>query len=362
MKVSRIAASVALLAAALSPAACSAGRPPMVVSRPALGTIVTVTAYGADDAALRSSIETAFADMSRVEAELDSYTPTSAVGEFNAAPYEWHVLPPSAVEILDRVATLGVSAQFSPTLWNVSRLYDFGGKPSVPQTLPLHVALAQSRAFERNGASARFLMVTEPAEIRGLADLTGQDGTRAVSLRPGLDFGGAAKGLAIGRAMALLRGTDGIEGAMVTAGSSTRAWGRKSGGEPWRIGIEDPRRPGKVVAEIGALAPESLAVSTSGDYQQFFTRNGMRYHHILDPRTGQPARGLRSLTVYGSLPDLDADILSTALFVMGPVAAEEWAQRNRVGLYAIDDRGRVIAVSAPRGDGTTFQRRAAPDG
>ena len=230
---------------------------------------------------------------------------------------------------------LGVSREFSPALFGVTRLYDFGGSGSVPSTGTLRLAIARAGGFTRDGGRARFLQATLPAE----PPVTRTDTPTASvedTATPGLDFGGAAKGLAIDRAMARLRKAPGITGAMITAGSSTSVWGRKSDGEPWRIGIEDPRATGTVVAIVGAAAPEVLNVSTSGDYQQYFERGGVRYHHILDPVTGKPARGLRSLTVYGAISGTDADILSTALFVMGPSAAKEWAQRNGVGLYAID--------------------------
>ncbi|MDO8914458.1 MAG: FAD:protein FMN transferase [Coriobacteriia bacterium] len=346
-------------AAVLTLTACgvSAGRP-VTVSREVLGTVVTITVYGSDDVATRSGAEAAFADMMRVEAQLDPYDTTSTIATLNAAPYEWHDLPPDAATIFDRVGKLGVTAQFSPALLAITNLYDFGGRGSVPASDQLAVAVVQAQGFARDGARVRF------APVAFAPPPPGAESSSAAStnntLRPGLDFGGAAKGLALDRAMERLRATPGMTGAMITAGSSTQVWGRKGDGEPWRIGIEDPRATGKVVAVIGAQAPDVLNLSTSGDYQLFFDRGGVRYHHILDPATGRPARGLRSLTVYGNVSGLDADILSTALFVAGPDAAKEWTQRNGVGLYAIDHRGRVIAVSAPKGANVTFERTASP--
>jgi thiamine biosynthesis lipoprotein len=353
-----LAAALLVSGAALTSTGCSPSGQPVIVSHEVLGTVMTITAYGADDPGLRTAAGAAFAIMSNIEAVLDPYDATSTIAAFNAAPYEWNALPGDAVAILDRVDKLGVATQFSPALFGVTGLYDFGGKGSVPATGQLQLAVVQAGGFARDGARARFTQVAfapspPGAESSATAKL-------AATMRPGLDFGGAAKGLAIDRAMERLRTAPGIEGAMISAGSSTRVWGRKPDDQPWRIGIEDPRETGTVLAVIGGRAPDVLNVSTSGDYQLFFDRGGVRYHHILDPATGRPARGLRSLTVYGALSGLDADILSTALFVMGPDAAKEWAQRNGVGLYAVDDRGRVIAVSAPKGADVTFERTAAP--
>jgi thiamine biosynthesis lipoprotein len=114
------------------------------------------------------------------------------------------------------------------------------------------------------------------------------------------------------------------------------------------------------VAIITGEPTGTLNVSTSGDYQLYFERDGVRYHHILDPATGQPARGLRSLTVFGHLSGLDADILSTALFVAGRDSALAYAREHGVGLYLVDDRGEASQYVAPGLAGVSLQVRAAP--
>ncbi len=356
----RLAVLATACALVLAASGCSTNPAPATGSREVLGTAVTVSAWGTDEAALKTGIDEAFAEMAKVEADLDPYDATSTVAAFNASPNEWLERPAAATESLDRIGALGVGGQFSPALFGVTKLYDFGGRGAVPETATLNVALIQARGFARARDSSLWRFAPPAFAPPPGVDLAGISGLLA-STKPGLDFGGASKGLAIDRAMARLRRVRGITGAMVSAGSSTQVWGSKGDGEPWRIGIEDPRATGTVLAVIGAeAAPTPVNISTSGDYQLFFEHGGVRYHHILDPATGRPARGLRSLTVYGTMSGLDADILSTALFVMGPNAAKEWAGRNKVGLYTVDDRGRVIAVSAPKGAGLTFERVTAP--
>jgi thiamine biosynthesis lipoprotein len=362
------AVAVSLAAATLlSAAGCAAvPRPaPHVASREVLGTAITVTVWGDDPAILPGATEAAFAEMAKVEANLDPYDATSAVSAINASPYAWHPAPRNAIEIIDRVSRLGVGRWFSPALLGVTRLYDFGGRGSVPATASLAAATTAATWATRDlitegGAqgSWRMLLGSVPATPPpGSATPTGTVSRLATAA---LDFGGAAKGLAIDRAMSRMRETPGVRALMITAGSSTQVWGAKPDGTPWRIGVEDPRETGRTIAIIGSSGPGPMNVSTSGDYQLFFERDGVRYHHILDPATGRPARGLRSLTVYGSLTGLDADILSTALFVMGPSGLREAAQTHRIGIYAVDDRGRVIAFSAPNGSNVTFERVAAP--
>ncbi|NMD43487.1 MAG: FAD:protein FMN transferase [Firmicutes bacterium] len=90
--------------------------------------------------------------------------------------------------------------------------------------------------------------------------------------------------------------------------------GPKADGSPWRVGLKHPRGSG-----IIAVIPRDKrgAIVTSGDYERFFEEDGVRYHHILDPRTGLPASALLSVTVVAPTA-VEADALSTALFVLGP--------------------------------------------
>lgn len=125
-----------------------------------------------------------------------------------------------------------------------------------------------------------------------------------------IDLGSIAKGYAVGEALRVLK-QKGIQSALIDAGGDIYALGTIHG-KPWKIGIRDPRGEGI----IGALELSDMAIVTSGDYERYFEREGVRYHHILDPRTGYPARGLESITVISPDPIL-ADAWSTALFVMG---------------------------------------------
>ncbi len=125
-----------------------------------------------------------------------------------------------------------------------------------------------------------------------------------------IDLGSIAKGYAVGEALRALK-QKGIQSALIDAGGDIYALGTIHG-KPWKIGIRNPRGEGN----IGALELSDMAIVTSGDYERYFEREGIRYHHILDPRTGYPARGLASVTVISPDPTL-ADAWSTALFVMG---------------------------------------------
>jgi thiamine biosynthesis lipoprotein len=204
-------------------------------------------------------------------------------------------------------------------------------------------ALGAASGFETrsraDGLEARFATLTASAAWQ---EHVGVDATATVV---GVDFGGAAKGLGLDRAAAALRGEAGVEAAIISAGSTTIAMGSKPDETPWKIGIEDPRDPETVIAVVESAG--DVIVSTSGDYQRYFEDDGTRYHHILDPTSGMPAPGTRSLTVVGTTSGLDSDILSTALFVMGPERARAYAEREGLGLYVIDDEGRTLVTPGP---------------
>jgi thiamine biosynthesis lipoprotein len=128
-----------------------------------------------------------------------------------------------------------------------------------------------------------------------------------------LGLGGIAKGYALDRAGEVLREA-GFSSFLLQAGGQVLMEGRR-GDRHWRVGIRDPR--GGPDDYFATLDAENVSVSTSGDYESYFILDGRRYHHILDPHTGWPAEGIRSVTIVAADATL-ADALSTAVFVLGP--------------------------------------------
>jgi thiamine biosynthesis lipoprotein len=145
----------------------------------------------------------------------------------------------------------------------------------------------------------------------GYSNLVIEDGTltkRKKNVQ--IDLGGIAKGYAIKEALQVLKNYQ-IESALIDAGGDIYALGELDG-KPWKVGVRNPRGEGV----IGVLEVTDMAVVTSGDYERFFEVDGEKYHHLLDPKTGYPTKGLASVTVMSSDPVL-ADAWSTALFIMG---------------------------------------------
>jgi thiamine biosynthesis lipoprotein len=183
-------------------------------------------------------------------------------------------------------------------------------------------------------------------------DEAGTVGLPEAGMKIGL--GGIAKGYAVDRAVEILR-ERGFENFMVLTGGQVMAHGIKHD-RPWRIGIRDPRgRPDDYFAFVEI---RDASVSTSGDYESYFEIEGVRYHHILDPRTGRPARGLRSATVLAREGIL-ADALSTAFVVLGPEASLRVAAELGVEAVLVDDAGRVITTPG-LGEALTVLHAPAP--
>lgn len=125
-------------------------------------------------------------------------------------------------------------------------------------------------------------------------------------------LGGIGKGYAIDRAAALLR-AEGFAHFLIQSGGDIYAAGTNDG-QPWKLGIADPRGGHDAFA---AVPISNATFSTSGDYERAFVANGVRYHHLLDPDSGEPARGCRSVTIVAARA-IDADVLSTGVFILGP--------------------------------------------
>ncbi len=313
-----------LLAAATTALASS---PPYVTfSDEAMATRVVVT-LPADERA-RDHAAAVFEVFHDVEARVSEWRDGSAIAAVNRAAGGATVpVDPDTLALVQRGVEIGrrTGCAFDVTwaaLWGV---WDFKGPPRLP----------------------------EPAEIAArlpLVDCTRvevdpEHGTVRLPI-PGmkLGLGGIAKGWALDRAAATLRAR-GVEDFNLLAGGQVLAGGHH-GDRPWRVGIRDPR--GGPEDWFAVVEASDLSVSTSGDYERYFELDGVRYHHILDPRTGWPARGLRSVTVVSADATL-ADALSTAIFVLGPdeglALAAGW---DGVEALLVDDEGRVLQTPGLR--------------
>ena len=285
-----------------------------------MGTAVRVELWHADATAAGEAIDAVLAEMRRVDALMSSFRPGSELSRVNRGA-ETRPVPvsPELFALIRRAQAISrlSGGAFDITYASVGHLYNFR-QGIAPDDRALKQALPavdyRSLVLDPETRSVRFA-------------------------RPGMriDLGGIAKGHAVDRAIALLRAR-GVREALVSAGGDTRILGDHHG-RPWLTGIRDPRRPPGTSAVVLPLA--DTAISTSGDYERYFERDGVRYHHIISPRTGRPARAVRSVTILG--PDATTtDALSTTVFVLGPRDGLALVERlSGIEAVIIDAAGRV---------------------
>ncbi len=193
------------------------------------------------------------------------------------------------------------------------------------------------------GFSSKSYQIPRPQDIAAAMSFVGMD---KIVVRQGLvlplpgvklDWGGIAKGWAVDRAAKSLR-AKGYSRGFINAGGDLYCWGKNPAGTDWRIGIQHPRRQGY----LGVLTVSDIGVATSGDYQRYFERDGIRYHHLLDPKTGYPARGKRSVTVIGPETTV-CDAVSTAIFV-SPRSQSMIDKYPEYGAIIVDEEGNISLV------------------
>lgn len=237
-----------------------------------------------------------------------------------------------------------LSAAMGETLariWQVSM--DSGGA--------LDVTLGRlSRLWNLDGTD--FSRIPEEGQVRDALKDTGfgrvQFPENGIWLPLGmqLDLGAVGKGIACDRVRAYLNSRPQITGAVVAVGGSVVTYGQKPDGSPWKVAIVHPREEGSYLGVL-SLTGEQF-VSTSGDYERYVTVDGVRYHHILDPATGYPARsGLCSVTIVcGS--GLLADALSTACFVLGSEQGLDLAKSYGAEALLVEEDGTLRMTEGMR--------------
>jgi thiamine biosynthesis lipoprotein len=191
--------------------------------------------------------------------------------------------------------------------------------------------------------------VPSQAQLAPLLDLVGWERVELTreSVRlplPGmeLDFGGFGKEYAVDRAALALKDA-GVENALVNLAGDLAILGPRADGAPWRVGIQDPRRGGFALA---TLPVRSGALATSGDYERFIEVDGVRHCHILNPRTGCSARGLRSVTVHAS-SCLVAGSASTIAMLRGAAGGLEWLRSLGLAHLCVLEGGELVDAFHP---------------
>jgi len=275
-------------------------RPVGVVRRtmPVMGTIAQFAVVHRDPRQAHAAIDAAMAELSWVERTMTRFTDTSDVGRANLfAAREGIVVTPETAYVTAEALrwASALDGRYDPAAGAVCKLWDVKHRHEPPPAE--RVAELAGRDFHR---------AVEVGSSRHASVLRYHDeGAR-------LDLGSIAKGYGVDRAVTALR-RNGIEKGLVVAGGDLYALGTAPDGEPWSIGIQSPTDERAIV---GTLRLADRAVATSGTYRQFFRYRGHKYHHIMDPATGEPrVTDMQSLSIVADAV-MHADAATTALFGM----------------------------------------------
>jgi FAD:protein FMN transferase len=301
-----------------------------------MGTLLKVSMKGPDKAALDLAADRIFAETEKWDRLLSTYKADSEVSRVNRAAPEGVIVSTETAAFIRRSVEWAkrTGGAFDPTIGPLVDAWGFrGGEPRVPSEKEIR----EARAL----VGYEGIVVSDDARVR----LTRQGMS--------LDFGAIGKGWALDRALARAREDEAVQEVVMNFGGQIRFWSRESGS--WTTAIRHPRRDGESLEELAVNQNGSL--STSAASEKFVVATDpksaegefpKRYGHILDPRTGYPAEGVESVTVWSEKAE-DADVLSTALFVMGPEEARSFAEIEKIPALVVfhDKKSGLISQASP---------------
>ena len=260
-----------------------------------MGTLVEITVFEKEKNKAQLAIQNAFKEIQRLEGLMSTHIPGSEVSKINqAAGLQPVSVSPEVFEVIERATYWAglTDGALDISVGPIQELWQFNGD---------HPSLPDKAAIEQRLAKVGYGKILLENQTVFLSEKGMQ-----------LHLGAIAKGYAVDQAANTLQKNN-IQHAFINAGGDLKTLGNRPDKTAWKIGLQHPRKPESILASF-SLSGKSVA--TSGDYQRYFEFEGTRYHHILNPKTGYPVTGMTSATVVTDSV-MDADALSTALFVMG---------------------------------------------
>ena len=290
-------------------------------TRLVLDTYVSISVESDQNA--DKAINAAFERMKQIEKKLNRYDPKSEVSKINRTA-------PNSVKVSDetyKAMELGLqyskktNGYFDITVGPLVNLFNFNKRVVPSKTQVNRVKQLVDWRDVKLNKTGRTVALAKKGMI--------------------LDLGGLAKGFAADEAYKVLKRYK-VRTVLIDTGSSTLAFSPK-GGRVWRVGLKHPRSD----EMLGVFKVQKANLSTSGDYQQYFIKSGRRYHHIINPIIGYPAKGLVSVTINSKKTAAESDILSTAVFSLGPTKGLELIKSlSGTEAVLIDSAGKIRVTNS----------------
>jgi thiamine biosynthesis lipoprotein len=290
-----------------------------------MGSTFEITVVDDDAIRANKNIDAAVAEIKRIERLISSWDMASQTSEINKnAGVKAIRVKKELFQLIERAKSISklTDGAFDISYASMDRIWKFDkSMEQMPsdKEIKLSVAKVGAKSIELDAKNKTIFLKKEGMKI---------------------GFGAIGKGYAADKAKTLLQ-ERGVSAGIINASGDMNAWGSQPDGTPWRVAIRNPMNKNKVFA----LMPlQNKAVVTSGNYEKYVCFNGVRYAHIIDPRTGYPATELISVTVFAPKAEI-ADALATAVFVMGKEAGiDRINQLPNIDCILIDHKG-IISTS-----------------
>ncbi len=292
------------------------------VSRPLMGTLWTIEVCDeGKSGAARAAIDRAYAELNRIDGLMSEWKTSSPISQVNAAAGLHAVEVPAELrELIERSIRYSEKTEgaFDITWRGMGKIWSFGEEFRVPTE--------EAVALARRNVDYRAIQI---------------DGNRVFLPRASMSIGlgGIAKGYAVDRAFDVLV-RSGFRNVLVDGGGDVRVGGKRNGGA-WRLGIQHPRKQHGSVLGVVEMKPGALL--SSGDYERFQIVNGVRYHHIIDVRSGWPARVAVAVSVLAPTAEQGV-VLGKGIFILGAEKGLALARAEGVDAMLVDSNGQQHAT------------------
>jgi thiamine biosynthesis lipoprotein len=299
-------------------------------SRIFMDTLVTITVVSGSEDNAENAIENAFQEIARLEKLTNFHSTDSEVTQINKSAGISRVkVSPDVLDVLNKALNVSENSggAFDITIGPLISLYDFRKKiRPAESSIEKNIPLVNYKELSIDGNKTEVFL-----RKKGML----------------IDLGGIAKGYAADKAVEVLK-KNGIGSGIVAVAGDIKTFGHKPDGSPWKIGIRHPRAKEGEDDIMATIELSDMAISTSGDYERFFFLEGIRYHHILSPKTGHPARECRSVTVI-TKEGASADAFATGIFVLGPEEGMQVLKKMGFEGIIVDREGNLHTTPGIRG-------------
>lgn len=290
-----------------------------------MGTIVELTVVASSENVADDAMDAGFTEIRRLDDLLSVYKENSEYSKINQmAGIEAVAVSSETLELIQKGLEAGKMTEggFDIAIGPAVKLWGVTDSKHIPT--PEELARIKPLVDMNN-------VIVDPSRRTVFLKLKGMR----------IDSGGNGKGFAADKVKIVLQ-KHGIQSGIVALAGDLKVFGKKPDGELWRVGISHPRKKGEVLAYLDLT---DQAISTAGDYERFFERNGVIYHHIFDPRTLQPARDCQSVSIVSG-EGIISDSLDTGIFVMGSEKGMKLIETlPYLGGVIVDRDGKILVSS-----------------